>query len=193
MSEKNPYSTPEASLNVSSEQDEKYQPDVFSFNGRIGRLRYLAYSFGTSLLLLVAMSVLMGLAATLGTTAEMKEGDMPVMMIVITALYYIVSIVFAAMFGKRRLNDLDKSGWWFLLFLVPIANIVLAIYVLFFSGSEGSNNFGPASIDNTTGVKVLALLIPILLIIGGIVAAVSIPAYQSYIEKAQNAQMQQGQ
>ena len=43
---------------------------------------------------------------------------------------------------KRRLNDLDKSGWWQLLYLVPIVNILFALYLLFWPGTKGSNNYG---------------------------------------------------
>ncbi len=188
MSEKNPYSTPEASLDI--ELDEKYQPNIFTFSGRIGRLRYLAYSFGISIILIIAMSVVMGLAAVFVSAAEINQEGMPVVFIVISGIYYILSIVFAVMFGKRRLNDLDKSGWWFLLFFVPIANIFVAIYILFFSGSEETNNFGAAPVENSKGVKIVALFIPLLFILGGILAAIAIPAYQDYVDRTKSMQVQ---
>ncbi len=42
----------------------------------------------------------------------------------------------------RRLHDTDRSGWWALLFLIPIANIVLLVF-MFIQGTVGSNRFGP--------------------------------------------------
>jgi hypothetical protein len=39
----NPYAAPDAVLSDVAE-DETYEPQIFSVNGRIGRLRYLAYS-----------------------------------------------------------------------------------------------------------------------------------------------------
>lgn len=41
----------------------------------------------------------------------------------------------------RRLHDLDWSGWWVLLFVVPLGN--LALLVLFcLRGTRGRNRFG---------------------------------------------------
>jgi uncharacterized membrane protein YhaH (DUF805 family) len=42
----------------------------------------------------------------------------------------------------RRLHDQDKSGWFVLLGLVPIANIVLLVF-MFLEGTKGPNRFGP--------------------------------------------------
>jgi uncharacterized membrane protein YhaH (DUF805 family) len=42
----------------------------------------------------------------------------------------------------RRLHDQDKSGWLALLMLVPIANIVLLVF-MFLEGTRGPNKFGP--------------------------------------------------
>lgn len=42
----------------------------------------------------------------------------------------------------KRLHDLDKSGWFLLLNLIPIVNWGLSIYLLFFKGTEGPNRFG---------------------------------------------------
>lgn len=42
----------------------------------------------------------------------------------------------------RRLHDQDKSGWFVLLGLVPIANIVLLVF-MFLEGTKGPNRYGP--------------------------------------------------
>lgn len=42
----------------------------------------------------------------------------------------------------RRLHDTNRSGWWFLLFLIPLVNLVL-IYFYICEGTKGDNNFGP--------------------------------------------------
>ena len=57
----NVYETPAASL-VGDIAEEPYQPKIFSFSGRIGRLRYLGYCFIASLLgyvLIIPGTVLM--------------------------------------------------------------------------------------------------------------------------------------
>lgn len=43
--------------------------------------------------------------------------------------------------ASRRLHDLDKTAWWLLLGLVPIANIVLLVWFCM-KGTQGPNRFG---------------------------------------------------
>lgn len=44
--------------------------------------------------------------------------------------------------AARRLHDIDKSGWWLLLSLVPIIGAVVLIYWWVQKGTEGPNRFG---------------------------------------------------
>jgi len=173
MNAANPYITPDASLD--NEQDELYQPSIFSFKGRIGRLRYLAYGIGTSLVLMLVMMPIMGGTMLAGGMVG-GEAGMGGMALIAMILFYVATLVFSVMFGKRRLNDLNRSGWWFLLLFVPIVNLLMAIYVIFFPGAESSNNFGPAPAANTLGVKILAWILPAIFVVG-IVAAIAIPLY----------------
>jgi uncharacterized membrane protein YhaH (DUF805 family) len=45
--------------------------------------------------------------------------------------------------GMRRLHDLDRSGWWILLWFVPIVGWIVLIYWACCKGTEGPNRFGP--------------------------------------------------
>ena len=45
----------------------------------------------------------------------------------------------------RRLHDLGRSGWWVLLLFVPLVNIAMLIYIGFFKGTEGPNDYGDAA------------------------------------------------
>ncbi|MFA9418796.1 MAG: DUF805 domain-containing protein [Gammaproteobacteria bacterium] len=173
MNEANPYVTPDASLD--NEQDELYQPNIFSFKGRIGRLRYLAYGIGTSLVLMLVMMPILGGAVFTGGMVG-GEAAMGGLAMVAMIFFWVATLVFSVMFGKRRLNDLNRSGWWFLLLFVPIANFFMAIYVIFFPGTESSNNFGPAPEANTLGVKILAWMLPAVTL-AGMVAAIVIPTF----------------
>jgi len=47
----------------------------------------------------------------------------------------------------RRLHDLDKSGWWYLLAIVPIANILLLVWFCM-RGTVGDNRFGSDPLSN---------------------------------------------
>lgn len=181
MNDVNPYTAPDAPINV--QQEEYYQPKVLSFKGRIGRLRYLAYGVGTNILLMFAMSILVGGLASIDAVS-----DTNVVASVLLVLVYAAMVVFTIMFGKRRLNDLNKSGWWLFVLLVPLANMALTIYLIFFAGTAGVNDYGPVPVENTLGVKILGLLLPVIFVLG-VLSAIAIPAFNGYVQQAQ--QMQQ--
>lgn len=42
----------------------------------------------------------------------------------------------------RRLHDIDKSGWFYLLILIPIVGPILLIYWFVQPGTVGPNRFG---------------------------------------------------
>ena len=44
--------------------------------------------------------------------------------------------------GVRRLHDLNKSGWWMLLYLTIVGGLVV-IYWCCVKGEESGNRFGP--------------------------------------------------
>jgi len=168
VSDANPYSAPEAALDTGT--DESYDPPIFSFKGRIGRMRYFSYNMGANMLMLALLFPLMGTMGMMGGDPGAMGGIGAVAYIAVN----IIALVFAVMWGKRRLNDLNRSGWWLLLFIVPLVNFALAIYMLFFRGTEGGNNFGAPAVENSTGVKVIFWLF-IVFFVGGIVAAIALP------------------
>jgi uncharacterized membrane protein YhaH (DUF805 family) len=43
----------------------------------------------------------------------------------------------------RRLHDLDKSGWWLLLYLIPIVGVIIILVWVCTKGTPGANRFGP--------------------------------------------------
>jgi len=63
--------------------------------------------------------------------------------------YAITSLVDLALFlpglalAVRRLHDLDRSGWWFLLVFIPIVGFIILIVWACTKGTEGPNRFGP--------------------------------------------------
>lgn len=49
--------------------------------------------------------------------------------------------------GIRRLHDGDKSAWWLLIALIPVAGVLILIVLYCQKGTEGVNGFGPNPID----------------------------------------------
>ncbi len=45
--------------------------------------------------------------------------------------------------AAKRLHDLNQSGWLVILWLVPVVNVGLGLWLLFAPGADGPNRFGP--------------------------------------------------
>lgn len=43
----------------------------------------------------------------------------------------------------RRLHDTDRSGWWFLISLIPLIGGIVLLFFLASKGTLGPNRFGP--------------------------------------------------
>ncbi len=148
-----PYAPPQAA--VGEAVAEVGELKVFSTDGRIGRLRYLAWS-------LVLMFVTTGVMAVVAIAASISEvlGGLLGIAVVIGMLVVSVQI------GAQRLHDIGWSGWLLLLNIVPIINSVFWLLMLVIPGTLGANRFGPPQPANSTAVKVLAGLFLALLLAG---------------------------
>ena len=57
------------------------------------------------------------------------------------AVYFVWFISYLTLV-TRRLHDLDKKEWLIVLSLIPLVNVLFALYLLFFPGTEGRNKYG---------------------------------------------------
>lgn len=179
MEVNNPYQSP-ASPGLAVHADETYTPAMFSRQGRIGRLRYMAYSFGGAFVIMFAGGLFAGLFAALEAKALAMGA---------VGLAYLGMFVYSFFVVARRLNDMDRSGWLCLLMLVPLVNLLLWLVLSIAPGTATANRYGPRPSENTLGVWLGGLVLPVVMI--GVMAAVAIPAYQSYVMKSQMMKMQQ--
>lgn len=176
----NVYTPPSADMSSSTGEDATYEPKVFSLTGRIGRLRMIAFN----MVAMMSLGVFMAVAAGIGGAIF---GVLGVILAVVIA---IPMVVLSIAFSVRRLNDLNHSGWWVLLSLIPFVSFIYSLYVLFAPGTKGANDFGPAPAENPTWVVVCAWIFPVLFAVG-IFAAISSDAYQTYKDRAAGQEQSQ--
>jgi len=170
----NPYSTPRAK--VTGAPTAYGEIKVFSAKGRIGRVRYIGYSVGMTMLIGFVLGIV---AALMGKIAG------PNLTAIVVVASYVAIFVMIMLLTIQRAHDFNASGWLALLAIIPLVNLIF----WFIPGTDGENRFGPQTRPNGTGAVVLALILPLVFIVG-IVAAIALPAYQQYVKRAGTTQGQ---
>jgi uncharacterized membrane protein YhaH (DUF805 family) len=101
---------------------------LLSWSGRVGRVNYF-----------VTMFVSCTLGAVAGAVGEPGARGLlfwPSIGVLLLCAYISGAVVI------KRCHDLGKSGWWSALAFVPIVNLGLGIYLLFWRGQDTANRFG---------------------------------------------------
>ena len=61
---------------------------------------------------------------------------------VLRGLFGLATVLPSITVAARRLHDVDKSGWWLLLALIPLIGGLVVLYFLVQPGTQGPNRFG---------------------------------------------------
>jgi uncharacterized membrane protein YhaH (DUF805 family) len=102
------------------------------FSGRASRSEYWFF------MVFFGFAVIGGMIADLFLFAALAaEGISP-----LTLAADLVFILPAIAVSVRRLHDIDRTGWWFLIALTVIGNILLLVWACT-KGTDGRNRFGP--------------------------------------------------
>src|SRR5262245_54532042 len=102
----NPYAAPRAEVGDVETVQEYQEVRIWSASGRIGRLRYLAYAIGGTLIGAFLAGIL---AAVLGAIGA-----------ILAVVVYIALLVFSVMVMIQRSHDMNWSGWTVLLSIIPL-------------------------------------------------------------------------
>ena len=169
MAAPNPYQAPQAAV---TEAEGETQPvRLFAVSGRMGRLRYVAYSVFLWIVGAFVSGILSAVLMPVSTAAGAIGALLP----------WLAILVLGFMLTIQRCHDFNTSGWLSLLMMVPLVNLIF----WFIPGSDGPNKYGPPTPPNGAAVIVGAIAVPVVLIgFVGIVAAVAIPAYGDYTHRA---------
>ena len=61
---------------------------------------------------------------------------------IVIGIWAIVAGAGNVMLMIRRLHDLDKSGWFAIIAMIPIIGLIFSMYILCAKGSDGWNKYG---------------------------------------------------
>lgn len=93
------------------------------YQGRLNRRNYIVW------VILVS--------AVVGLLADFLKDMAPLAFVL-----YLASIAITMSAAVRRLHDFNKTGWLALLFLIPLINLILGLFLIFKKGDSGKNNYG---------------------------------------------------
>ncbi len=117
----------------------------FSFEGRISRSTWWMKYFLPVLGISIALNILDMILGTMWVIAPADPyTGMPEQSAgILSMIFGLVSIWIGLAAGAKRLHDRNKSGWWQLLWLVPIIGWIWMFVLLgFLRGTVGPNRFG---------------------------------------------------
>lgn len=174
-SNNNPYAPPKARVQDMQGNSDTQPIKLWSASGRMGRLRYIAWSIlGSFAIMPVAFA-----AGLLGAAAGSES-----VLYVLLGVAYLAYAVFVALLTIQRCHDIDWTGWAALLVLIPFVGLIF----WFIAGTPGRNRFGAPPPPTPRGMA-WVVAVPVLLFVLGIVAAIALPAYQQYVMRAKAAQV----
>ena len=166
-----PYAPPQA--DVAERVPEYALLKPFSIEGRIGRLRFLAWSMVLSLVTIAVVGVFALIALALvstDSTAGLIAGG--ILAFVLCVVFLIATILISV----QRLHDVGWSGWLWLLNLVPFVGSFFPLLLVVLPGSVVANRYGAPPPPNSTAVKVLSslwLVLIALMIVGAMAGGIS--------------------
>ena len=166
-----PYAPPQADV---AERVPEYAPlKPFGVEGRIGRLRFLAWSMVLNLVTIAVVGVFALSALALVST------DSTAGLIVGGILAFILCVAFliaTILISVQRLHDVGWSGWLWLLNLVPFVGSFFPLLLVVLPGAGVANRYGAPPPPNSTAVKVLSslwLVLIALMIVGAMAGGIS--------------------
>lgn len=100
------------------------------FDGRSGRAEFWWF-FLANLIVGVVLSLL---------------GQASTFFYIIYVIYGLALIIPSIAVGIRRLHDINRTGWWILIALVPLVGFIVLLVFYATAGDRGTNQYGPEPI-----------------------------------------------
>jgi uncharacterized membrane protein YhaH (DUF805 family) len=103
------------------------------FGGRSRRKEYWYFV----LFSLIVSLVLSAIDALLGTFSSSTNVGL------LGGIYGLAIIIPSIAVSVRGLHDIDRTGWWVLISLVPVIGTIILLVFAVLDGTPGENRFGP--------------------------------------------------
>ena len=95
------------------------------FSGRASRSEFWYW---------ILFTVLVSIVTSIVDLGALSSNVMP-----FSSIWSLVTFLPSLAMGVRRLHDTDRSGWWWLLSLIPLIGIIVLIVFWCFEGTRGPN------------------------------------------------------
>ena len=142
------------------------------FEGRMGRISYVNAG-------LLAWAGLAGIGIGAAVLLPMFRSAL---LLVPLGLAFIVFLIWSIRVTVLRLHDLNRTGWWVLVTLVPYIGWVATLVLLFVPGSAEENDYGEKPRQGNAVIAVAAVIVGVI----GLLAVVrySMSAYDTYRKRS---------
>lgn len=102
------------------------------WNGRAARSEYWWWALFVTVVSLALALIVDGAILGIG-----MSGTGPA-----SGLWSLATLLPSIFVGVRRLHDVDRSGWWLLIALIPLIGFLVLLYWFVTKGTDGENRFG---------------------------------------------------
>ena len=122
------------------------------YSGRLNRSGYLiVYGF---LLLYYFLEIMV--PVLIRVTGSSSGPAVNIVLILFGIVGFILTITLVLSAGIRRWHDLDQSGFFLFLLVIPFINFFVVLFMLLAPGTKGPNKYGPP-ITGQLGLKKILL------------------------------------
>jgi uncharacterized membrane protein YhaH (DUF805 family) len=104
-----------------------------TFQGRARRKEYWYFAL-FNILITIVLSIIDAAGGLM--SAEAGIG-------LLSGLYWLAILIPTIAVSVRRLHDINRTGWWLFLSLVPIVGPIVLLVFAVQDGTQGENKYGP--------------------------------------------------
>ncbi|WP_019009494.1 DUF805 domain-containing protein [Deinococcus aquatilis] len=121
-----------------------FRNNYANFTGRARRREYWMFSLINALVIFALEIPFLLLALpSMSQDSETSPSALSLVSLLPLVIYYFAALIPALALCIRRLHDTGRSGWLYLLILVPLVGSIIIIVFFATDSQPGSNKWGP--------------------------------------------------